>query len=215
MLVEEARDVARMHEALLAHSPLVLMGSEFVEEFYYRLLPEKGFIHGAIAYVRGEAAGFIVATADPAEFMSNALATYRVRIAWIVLKSVVKHPSRLLAMKEAYQIQSSVQEQENGPHVGELLSFGVRPDFCSRQFVRDTGIPIGADLMNAALSRLTELGVTRVRAIIDKNNLEAQLFYRSQGWQVGLKTVKGWRVPTMEFLKELDDTSQSTRPEGG
>ncbi len=208
MCAHEARDIARMHEEMLAHSPLVLMGSEFVEQFYYRMLPEDGLIHGAIAYVDGEAAGFIVATSDPAAFMSKAMVRHRTKIAWILLKTVLKKPSRLLAMKEAYQIQRNVQDQQYGPGVGELLSFGVRPQYRTRQFVRSRELAIGDDLMSAALKRLAELDVTEVRAIVDKDNLEAQLFYRAQGWQVGLKTVKGWRVPTMEFLKTLDEAPQ-------
>ena len=210
MQAGEARDVARMHEELLAHSPLVLMGPEFVEDFYYKYLPEEGLICGAIAYVDGEAAGFIVATPHPADVMSNAVAAHRFRIAWIVFKSVLKNPSRLLAMKEAYQIQNNLQVQQNGPDMGELLSFGVRPEYRSRKFVRDSGLAVGSDLMLAALSQLAELGMAQVRAIVDKDNLEAQLFYRSQGWQVGLKDVKGWRVPTMEFLRSPGDSAPSS-----
>ena len=47
-------------------------------------------------------------------------------------------------------------------------------------------------------------GKQRIRAIVDKDNLEAQLFYRFHGWRVGLPDVKGWRVPTMEFLFDID-----------
>lgn len=204
MQTDEANDIAGLHAELLGHSPLVLMGPRFMRDFYYTALPEAGFISGAVAYVDGQAAGFIVATADPAGFMAKALRAHWWRAAWSMFVSVVRHPSRLLAMKEAYEIQSNVQAEEYGEHVGELLSFGVLPQFRSRGFLKETGLYIGSDLAEAAVKQLRHGGKSRIRAIVDKDNLEAQLFYRSQGWKVGLKTVKGWRVPTIEFILNLD-----------
>lgn len=200
----QAHDLAELHAAMLAHSPLVLMGPRFVEEFYYGLLPSARLISGAVAYVDNQPAGFIVATDDPNGFMSTAVRRFWLRLAWIVLKSLVASPARLLAMKEAYQIQSNVQDVGYGPEVGELLSFGVLPDYRSRKFIKNSSLHIATDLLNIAVRQLHDAGKTRFRAIVDKDNLEAQLFYRSSGWSVGLKSVKGWRVPTMEFLLERD-----------
>ena len=70
--------------------------------------------------------------------------------------------------------------------------------------MKETSIEVATDLLVDTLQQLRALGTKRVRAIVDKDNLAAQLFYRSQGWNVGLKSVKGWRVPTMEFLLELE-----------
>jgi len=198
-----ASDLALLHAMLLRHSPLVLMGPDFMKSFYYGLLPADGFICGAVAYCNDEPAGFVVATGDANGFMSKATQKHWLRLCWILLKSVIRRPSGLLAMKEAYDIQSNVQAQEYGPEVGELLSFGVRPEYRSRKFIKESGLHLSSDLFDIAIGQLQVTGKSKLRAIVDKDNLEAQFFYRSNGWRVGLKTVEGWSVPTMEFLRDL------------
>lgn len=200
----ESRDLATLHATLLGHSPLVLMGPEFMEQFYYTMLPAEGRICGAIAYVEGRAAGFIVGTDDPDGFMSRALNQHWMKISWIMFRSLMRSPGRIIAMKEAYQIQSNVQAENYGPEMGELLSFGVLPEFRSRGFVRETSLHLSSDLLQVTVKQLGRAGKTKLRAIVDKDNLEAQFFYRANGWQVGLTSVKGWRVPTMEFLLDLE-----------
>jgi ribosomal protein S18 acetylase RimI-like enzyme len=200
----EPADLASLHQQLLGHSPLVLMGPEFMRQFYYSILPEHGLITGAVAYVDDEPAGFIVATGDPEGFMSAAVRRFWLRLCWIMFRSVLASPRRVLAIKEAYTIQGNVQTQSFGPEVGELLSFGVLPQFRSRSFVKRTSLHIGADLLRRAVEQLSAAGKTRIRAVVDKGNLEAKFFYRSQGWRVGLADVQGWSVPTMEFLLDCD-----------
>ena len=197
-------DLARLHAELLGHSPLVLMGQDFMEEFYYRVLPLGSYVSGAIAYVNEEPAGFIVATGDPDGFMSRALKKHFFLVAWIMLKSVLKNPARILAMKEAWEIQANVKAEGYGPDIGELLSFGVMPEFRSRQFINESGLHISSDLLAVSIRHLRLQKKKTVRAIVDKDNLEAQFFYRANGWRVGLKLVKGWRVPTMEFLIDVE-----------
>lgn len=198
-----ASDLARLHGMLLGHSPLVLMGPDFMQSFYYSLLPADGFICGAVAYCDHVPAGFIVATGDANGFMSKATRKHWLRLCWILLKGVIRKPSRLLAMKEASDIQSNVQAQEYGPEVGEVLSFGVLPEYRSRKFIKEAGLHLSSDLFDTAIGQLQAIGKSKLRAIVDKDNLEAQFFYRSNGWRVGLKSVEGWSVPTMEFLKDL------------
>jgi ribosomal protein S18 acetylase RimI-like enzyme len=202
-----AKDLAELHAKLLAHSPLVLMGPEFVERFYYTVLPNDGAICGAIAYVDGLPAGFIVATGDPEGFMSQAVRAHWLQLAWIMAGSVLKNPRRILAIKEARDIQKNVKVNEFGPGMGELLSFGVLPAYRSRAFIRQTSIQVGVDLLKRAVAQLQDRRKTHIRAIVDKDNLEAQLFYRFNGWKIGSADVKGWRVPTMEFLLEFSPTN--------
>ena len=206
-----AADLAGLHAELLSHSPLVLMGPAFVERFYYTRLPEMGLISGAVAYVNGEAAGFIVATPEPNDFMDRAMKRHWLGVCWNLATSVLKNPARLRALAEAYRIQKNVDAQDYGPEMGEMLSFGVLEAYRSRAFVRETGISIGVDLLERATAQLRAAGKQQVRAIVDKDNLEAQLFYRFQGWRVGLADVQGWAVPTMEFLVDLNPNTESTK----
>ena len=200
----QVEDLASLHEALLEHSPLVLMGPDFLRDFYYSLLPADGFICGAIAYIDDDPAGFIVATGDANGFMGKAAKRHWLRLIWILMGTIIKRPSSILAIKEAHEVQSNVKAGDYGPDVGEMLSFGVLPEYRSRKFIGKTGISVASDLLEAAVSQLRADGKRKLRAIVDKDNLEAQFFYRANGWHVGLKSVEGWRVPTMEFLRELE-----------
>jgi len=206
------RDLAALHAELLDHSPLVLMGPGFVEEFYYTVLPAEGYISASVAYVDGKPAGFIVATGDPNGFMSKAMRRHWPRISMILLKTVLRRPGRIAGLIEANRIQSNVKAENYGPEVGELLSFGVLPEYRKRAFVKASGLQIGADLLSRATWALAAQGKTKIRAIVDKDNLEAQFFYRGQGWRVGLADVKGWSVPTMEFLVDLP-AAATNKPE--
>lgn len=210
-----AADLAALHAELLDHSPLVLMGPEFVKEFYYTVLPADNLISGVVAYVDDRPAGFIVATDNPDGFMSLATRRHAPRIGWIMLKSVLRSPRRLGAIREAYSVQKNVKAEEYGPEMGELLSFGVLPQYRSRSFVRKTSIHVGADLLARAVSQLAAAGKTSIRAIVDKDNLEAQIFYRFHGWRVGLPDVKGWRVPSMEFLVDIESADPATGERSG
>lgn len=199
-----AGDVSALHDRLLNHSPLVLMGPEFMKEFYYTILPAEGLICGAVAYVNGRPVGFIVGTDDASGFMSRAVRNHWLRLCWIMIKGLIRNPGRILAVKEAWLIQHNVQALDYGPEVGELLSFGVLPEYRSRNFMREKDLHISEDLLQTAIGQLRSRGMKTIRAIVDKDNLPAQLFYRAHGWRVGLKSVDGWRVPTMEFVVNID-----------
>lgn len=197
---DRSRDLGRLHAVLLSHSPVALLGPDFLERFYYRTLPRMGLIFGHVAYVDGEPAGFIVATHDASGFMQRAIRRRFLQIAWIMLGSVVRDPQRIGAIWEAVQIMRGLPPTDNSGPQGELLSMGVLPAFRSREFLLNTRLKIGPDLLAAALRQLAERDVGRVRVIVDADNLEARLFYSGQGWVPGLSRVPGWRKETVEFL---------------
>src|SRR5258705_59311 len=88
-------DLARLHTALLPTSPVSLLGSRFMERFYYRVLPRQGLIVGAVAYVGDRAVGFIAATHDSAGFMRSALRRSWMSFGWILGTSVVLAPKSI------------------------------------------------------------------------------------------------------------------------
>ena len=81
--------LAELHAELLPTSPLVGMGTSFLRDFYYRVLPEEGLILGYVAYVGEFPAGFLVATRDANGFLMVA-----VRRRWrTLLAAMLRHPS--------------------------------------------------------------------------------------------------------------------------
>jgi ribosomal protein S18 acetylase RimI-like enzyme len=198
-----ARDLADLHERLLAHSPIVLLGHGFMERFYYRLLPRTGLVFGAVAYWEGQPAGFIVATNDSSHFMSRALRRYWPHLAWVLGTSLLIKPARIASVWEAWQIMRHLQPPPHDSRVGELLSFGVLPVYRQRAFVTRTGISIGRDLLENVLAELRNRQVDSVRSIVDDDNLEAKFFYHAVGWRLAADHVPGWKVPTVEFVLDL------------
>lgn len=195
-----ATDLARLHGVLLAHSPVALLGPEFMSRFYYRQLPGLGLIFGQIAYINEQPAGFIVATDDSSGFMQRAVRSRFFSISATMTASVLRDPKRLGAIWEAIQIMRGLPSARPGSPVGELLSFGVLPAFRSREFIVRSRLRISQDLLNAAVEQMKHRGVSSARVIVDADNLEARLFYLGNGWQPGLDAVPGWRKKTVEFV---------------
>lgn len=194
-----ARDLARLHGELMPHSPVVLLGPRFMERFYYRVLPEMGLAVGAVAYVDEAPAGFIVATRDSDGFMGQAIRRHWLYLGWLIGTSVLLEPTRIGALWEAVQIMRNRTTSERREDAGELLSFGVLPEFRSARFVRRTGVKISQDLMACALRLLDRQGVQVVRSLVDQDNLDVKLMYRGLGWELSATEVGGWRTPQVEF----------------
>ncbi len=195
-----AEHLANLHAELLGHSPVALLGPQFMEQFYYADLPRMNLIFGAIAYVEDVPAGFIVATADSSTFMQRALREKFFKVAWVMALSVLSNPRRMGAVWEALQIMRNLPAPDPGSSAGEILSFGVLPQFRSREFLVKTKLRISQDLLKTVMKEFASRGVPRARVIVDADNLEARLFYLGNGWQPGMGLVPGWRKKTVEFL---------------
>ena len=193
-------ELGRLHGELLSHSPVALLGPEFLCRFYYRTLPQLGLIFGQVAFIDNRPAGFIVATHDSAGFMRTAIRKHFLRIGLVLGVSVLRNPRRIAAIWEGLQIMRGLPPPPAGQAQGEILSMGVLPEFRSREFCARTRLRIGQDLLAAVLDQIGARGVGEVRVIVDADNLEARLFYSGQGWVPGLSRVPGWRKETVEFL---------------
>lgn len=196
-----ARDLALLHDSLLSHSPVALLGPHFMSGFYYSALPRMGLISGAVAYIDDKPAGFIVVTDDSSGFMQKAIRRSLFQVGWVMFISVLRDPKRIAAVWEALQIMRNLPAPDpQAPASGEVLSFGVLPEFRTREFMIRNKLRISQDLLKAAMAQFTEKRVSRVRVIVDADNREARLFYLGNGWQPGLDVVPGWRKKTVEFL---------------
>ncbi len=198
--VELSAELAALHGELLAHSPVALLGPDFLRHFYYRTLPRMGLIFGQVAFVNDRPAGFIVATHDSTGFMRTAIRTHFLRIGLVLGVSVLRNPRRIAAIWEGLQIMRGLPSPAPGQAQGEILSMGVLPEFRSREFCVRSRLRIGQDLLAAVLDQIGARGIGEVRVIVDADNLEARLFYSGQGWVPGLSRVPGWRKETVEFL---------------
>jgi ribosomal protein S18 acetylase RimI-like enzyme len=201
MRLPSAQDLARLHLTLLPNSPISLLGELFARSFYYKLLPKQGLLFGAVAYVDQQPVGFIVVTDKPNEFMRSALKRHFLYLVGVVMVSVLMNPiKRLAAIREAWQIMSSLPQLEIPDSEGELLSFGVLPEYRLSEFGQQSGHYVAADLLNTIVDPLKQRGMDSVRAIVDTDNQVARSFYRKHGWQLRARKVEGWQIPSLELV---------------
>lgn len=196
--------IVSMHMELLPHSPVVLLGPLFMRKFYYEILPREDLIRGAVAYVDGEPAGFIVVTHDSSGFMSAAIRKRWPYLGWLMSVSILRQPGRLSSVWEAWQIMRNLDSTPQD-RMGEILSFGVLPAYRQVRFVRKTGIQVGLDLLNTAVKLLEDKRIKSLRSVVDDDNLEAKLFYRHAGWALSPNKVSGWKKPVVEFIWDFQE----------
>jgi len=196
-----------LHEELLGHSPIVLLGPDFVERVYYSELPKLDLVFGAIARVDGEPVGFIAITEDSSGFMAEAIRRRWYHVARVLMTSIVKRPKRILGVWDAIKIMGGRQQAPRAAEpVAELLSFGVVEKFRQASFVRKSGLKVGRALYDYAMEDLVRRGCTTVKVLVDTDNRDVRMMYSALGWNVTDADVAGWRTPQVEFQKELPET---------
>jgi len=193
-------DLLSLHQELLPRSPVILLGESFMRDFYYSALVDEGLLFGSVAYLGTEPAGFCVATDDSSGFIRTGMRKRWRQLMFTMTRSIVTSPARVLPVIEALQIMQSRTDGVDHTNYGELLSLGVRPAFRSCRDESGERLSISRDLVDSALGRLRARGVSRMCAIVDADNLSAQLFYKSEGWGLVRSSVPGWRVPSVEFV---------------
>ncbi len=214
--------LAHLHAELLPRSPVAKLGRRFMEKFYYRVLPQMGSIYGVLAYVDSEPAGFIVVTDDPAGFMPHVIRRHWFSLGWTLATSLLLAPRRIASAIEGARIMASRPAEERTAHpmsheheYGEILSFGVLEPYRQIKFVRATGLRLGSELMDRALDMLGKSGVEVVRAIVDADNMPAQMFYRGLEWKLVGKSGAGWKYPGVEFSMHLNEQAGETSDSPG
>ena len=121
-----------LHRTLLPHSPVALLGLEFMREFYYNDLLDLGLIFGSVVYVDKVPAGFIVATHCPSRFMIEGIKKRCFKLVYLMTKTIILHPSRITSIFEAVRIMSKLPCSAKKENVGEILSFGVLPEYLKK-----------------------------------------------------------------------------------
>jgi ribosomal protein S18 acetylase RimI-like enzyme len=171
-----------------------------MEKFYYRILPEEGLIFGAVAYVDDRPAGFIAATDDPAGFLRSAVRRRWPYLVWVLGGSVLSAPRSITAILEAAKVMRSRAPAKERCEEGEILSFGVAPEYREPRFIRQTGLRLSYDLLRIAVNQLRAKEIRLIRATVSADNAPAKLFYSGLGWAVDSTGVTVWPHPTVQFI---------------
>ena len=129
-----------------------------MEQFYYQRLPANGVVFGAVAYVEDRPAGFAAATANSAGFIRAAVARHRVELARVLVISLLESSDRMNAARHLLRFSGRRQQPRKADTAGEILSFGVLPDFLSPSFVAATRLRIALDLFDHVMTALRTKG---------------------------------------------------------
>ena len=187
-------DVARLHAGLLSESPIVGLGPAFMRRFYYRKLVEDGLVAVSIYYCKGVAAGFIAYTGHSSTFMAEGLRRHWFCLSLVLAGSVLRDPRRFRGI---IWTLNHMRKQRSAPREsppGELLSFGVLSEYRTAAYIRQTGRRISLELYDHAIAYFRDHGIPMFRAVVEKSNREALLFYQSLDCERGEEVACGKSV---------------------
>jgi ribosomal protein S18 acetylase RimI-like enzyme len=207
-----AEDVARLHEQLLPTSPIVRLGPRFTRRFYYHSLVADGLIACAIAYADDAPAGFIVCTRTPARFMAEGLRRHVAGLSAVLLGEIVSDPRRLKVIwwtlthmrRNPAAATAAGPDKKDDEAEGEVLSFGVLPEFRNPAWIGRTGRRISLELFGWARGYFRSARVPRFRAVVESSNREALFFYSGQGCRPKPGAAAGPAGTTVVICEDAD-----------
>ncbi len=199
------RDAATLHMAHLPESPVCKLGQAFMEDYYYRVLPEAGFIFGVVAYLEGRPAGLTVAAYDSERFMAAAA-----RRTWPALAkhfglALARDPRRLAGLLEARRIGRMLRRNPSREPIGQVLTFAVNSEFRTKEFRDQTSIRLGSLMMTRIVQEFRRSGTPRIRTFIDSKNAACQVRTAGRGWTLARRNVPGWDSPNHEYVIATSD----------
>lgn len=180
----EGLDLAtELHMELLNFGPMAQFGDRVIRETIYAPAVASNLLEIAIAEVDGRAAGFVAYTTKPHDFHTKLLHKSFFKAAWALSLSLLTQPRRVRYLPRAFQVifSRSTLPDAIAEASTEVVCFGVRPEYLTPAFVRQTGLRIGVLLLEHAFAYFRQHDFYDTRMIVDADNHRALLFYQSLG----------------------------------
>ena len=201
---DDIEAAVRLHTLLLPRSPVVQLGPEFMRHFYYRTLIEDGLLCCDLYYWQGDAAGFIAYTKHASSFLASGLRRHWVFLAALMVWVTLRHPARLMVMLRVLGMMRGRRGRTGSISEGESLSFGVLPEYRSREFVGRTGRRISMELFEGVREYFRRERISSFRFLTEADNREALLFYHAMGGRFLQDSPEGGR--TVEVICPTGET---------
>jgi ribosomal protein S18 acetylase RimI-like enzyme len=179
----ELQAVAALHMELLAFGPMAGLGELFIREVCYRMLMAEGQLRVVLYEVDGEPAGFAAYTDHAFGFHRSALHKRLPRIGWVLMRSFLQEPARVLRFLRALRVLGSrrgEKKQAREP-AGEVVCVAVRPQYLRAGFVRETGLRLSEELIRHCARELRVGRMTQMRMLVDADNRAVLLLYHLLG----------------------------------
>lgn len=175
--------ITRLHLQLLAHGPMARLGELFLQRFCYTMLIRDGLMKAALYEVDGRPAGFIAYTTRSISFHRTAIRRHWLYVAGLILVSLLRDPRLLLRLLKGVRLMFSrrAERRLGQDPMAEVLAIGVLPEYRTPEFLRRTGLRLGAGLVAHATSYFQQAGLTRMRMVVEARNKPALVFYHSLG----------------------------------
>jgi ribosomal protein S18 acetylase RimI-like enzyme len=183
---KDVATVTRLHLELLPQGPMAGLGELFLRRFCYTRLIRDGLMKAALFQIGGNPAGFAAYTDRSITFHRKAIRKRWGYVAYLVLLSVAREPRILARLPRAVRLMlcRRCDLALGEDPLAEIVAIGVRRNYTRPSFVRRTGIKISEELIKHALSHFRQVGLDKVRMLVDEDNKAALLFYHSMGARI-------------------------------
>jgi hypothetical protein len=178
----DVTSVASQQQKDLPSSPVALVGTRFVEEFYYSKLVEAGLVQCLIYRVDGRVAGFLSYTRYPADFIGRGIRKYWPSLTWIMLRTVLARPATIQNILAAMKFTRGGNRAElfSEPGMIEALSLVVPPEH--QKLIPPGGksrLPVR--FISWMGERAVEEGANQVLYAVEPRNKASNILFSSLG----------------------------------
>lgn len=176
--------VADLHIELLGFGPMAGLGRRFIRDACYANNMRDGQLRVAIYEIDGVAGGFVAYTDQSISFHRTSLRKHWLRTAGTLLLSLIEDPRRLGALARALAVLGSRREEQQvlgADPMGEVVCVAVLPEYLKAEYRLPAGARPGESLIAYAAQRLTDLGVSEMRMLVDADNKAVLFLYRALG----------------------------------
>ena len=180
----DLENTIRLHTELLPTSPVARLGPIFMRRFYYRKLVEDGLMVCNLYYHMGNPAGFMALTSDSAGFVTRGFRRHWVSALGVLCEMVLMDPGRIGVI---YSVARTLRKRNRyvaNEISGELLSFGVLPEYRSTKFIQQTNKQISLEFFESAKEYFRQIGMPAFGGMVEAKNRATILFYHSLGCQI-------------------------------
>ncbi len=191
-----------LHMDLLGFGPMAQFGDRVIRDTIYVSALQDGLLEVAVAEVDDRPAGFIAYTLKPHDFHSLLIRNHLLKAVWVMALALITNPARLRHIPRALKVIFSRDELPSSAQdiKTEVVCFGVRPEYLTPAFVKETGLRVGMRLLDHAFDYFRRHGFNRTRMIVDADNTRALLFYQSLGAELTACVFGG--IPS--YIVEID-----------
>jgi ribosomal protein S18 acetylase RimI-like enzyme len=174
---EQMTLITQIHTAVLPDSFVVQMGETFMKKFYYKTLPQIGYLNCFLAKYQGRYVGMIVTNIKPFSLIRSAIPRNFFRVSWVMTFSLLLRPARIKVLLDLmkYKPDPLLKKFEDSGTAFEILTIGVLEQY--RNVVLKNNIKISHALLNHAVRFYQGRNYSRITGQILKSNKGALGFY--------------------------------------